>query len=121
MPELVALAAQRDFDLARDPLLSARLFVQSEEVSILALFLHPMISDSWSSRIFLDELAKLYQAFSTGNVPELSTLPLQYADLAVEQRKWMKSENAQRQLHYWQPLAVLLIAGCMHPVDSPDK
>ena len=58
---------------------------------------HHLISDGWSIRLLVHELAQLY------NEPTAHLLPLrvQYADYAVWQRQWLQGERLAQQLAYW--------------------
>jgi amino acid adenylation domain-containing protein len=99
---LVAQDAHRPFDLAQGPLFRATLVQLAAEDYILLLNMHHIISDGWSMRVFLQELAALYAAFAIGKPSPLPELPIQYADFAVWQRQWLQGEVLERQLSYWK-------------------
>src|SRR5262249_26495009 len=61
-----------------------------------------IISDGWSSRLFLREMAALYEACSTGTLPKLPPLPIQYADFAYWQCTYLRGEVLETLLAYWQ-------------------
>ena len=90
------------FDLARGPLLLAGLFRLSEDEHLALLTMHHIISDGWSAGVLLDEVRALYEAFAAGQPSPLAELPIQYADFALWQRRWMESEAQQQQLDYWK-------------------
>jgi len=94
--------ARRSFDLERGPLLRARLLRTGEEEHLLLLTLHHIVADGWSLGILLREVAELYPALARGESPELPPLPVQYADFAVWQRRWLQGEELERQLAYWR-------------------
>ncbi len=94
--------AQRPFDLACGPLFRATLLRLSEEEHTLALTMHHIISDAWSFGVLLGELEALYEAFTTGKPSSLPGLPIQYADYATWQRRWLQGEVLQAQLDYWK-------------------
>ena len=94
--------AQRPFDLAHGPLVRATLLWLEEQVYVLFLTMHHIVSDAWSRGILLREVATLYAAFSAGNPSPLPELPIQYADFAHWQRQWLRDERLQSQLDYWQ-------------------
>jgi Condensation domain len=104
--EAMILARQewrQSFDLVRGPLFRAKLLRLAEEEHILLLTMHHIIFDAWSMRIFLRELAVLYEAYASGNSSPLSTTaPVQYMDFAVEQREWMQGEVVDEQIAYWK-------------------
>ncbi|WP_186032206.1 non-ribosomal peptide synthetase [Burkholderia gladioli] len=100
----LALEAERTtpFDLARGPLLRARLFRMAADDHVIALTLHHIVSDGWSMGVLVRELAALYQAFSRGEPSPLAALPVQYADYARWQRGWLTGDVLDRQLAYWR-------------------
>jgi len=66
------------------------------------LNLHHIVSDGWSTEILTQDLATLYAAFANGKSSPLAELPIQYADYAVWQRKWLQGEVLEKQLAYWR-------------------
>jgi len=93
---------QQPFDLARGPLVRARLVRLGERQHVLLLMLHHVIFDGWSEGLLHGELATLYQAFAAGRPSPLPPLPLQYADFAVWQRQQLHEERIQGQIDYWR-------------------
>jgi amino acid adenylation domain-containing protein len=111
-------AAQQPFVLATGPLFRFKLLHLSEEEYVLLLTLHHIVSDGWSFNVFLQELAALYEAFSAGKPSPLPELPIQYADFALWQRKWLQGDVLEAQLTYWkQQLANL--PTLQLPTDRP--
>lgn len=99
---LVAEEARRPFDLARSPVIRAKLLRLDRNDHVFLLTMHHIISDEWSLAIFIRELCRLYEAYSLGKSSPLPDLPVQYADFAIWQRDWLKGEVLQRQLDYWK-------------------
>ena len=99
---LATLEAQKPFDLGQDYLIRASLLQLSETDHVLLLTMHHIVSDGWSTGIFIKELTALYTAFSQGQPSPLTELPIQYADFAIWQRKWLQGEVLQTQLNYWK-------------------
>jgi len=100
--ELARREAARPFDLERGPLLRTAL-LRLEDGHHVGLFtFHHAISDGWSSGVLVRELAAAYRAFRTGRSPELPPLPVQYADFAVWQRRWLEGGALAAQLGYWR-------------------
>ncbi len=93
--------ARQPFDLAREAPLRVRLFRLGDDHHVLALTLHHIVSDGWSSAILVDELLQGYRAWHAGQPPCLPALPIQYADYAAWQRQWLESGEEDRQLAYW--------------------
>jgi amino acid adenylation domain-containing protein len=99
---LAALEAQKPFDLVQGPLLRASLLRLAETDHVVLLTMHHIVSDGWSTGIFIKELTALYTAFSQSQPSPLPKLPIQYADFAIWQRKWLQGEVLQSQLNYWK-------------------
>jgi len=64
--------------------------------------MHHIVSDGWSISIFVRELSALYRAYCLGGPADLEPLPIQYADYAQWQRRWLSEEVLSRQGTYWQ-------------------
>ncbi len=93
---------QKPFDLARGPLLRAKLLKLSDDDHVLLLTMHHIVSDGWSTGVLFRELSRLYGAFARGNPSPLDDLPIQYADYAVWQRGWLQGDVLESQLAYWR-------------------
>ena len=111
--------ARTPFDLAAGPLLRARLIKLAEDEHLAVLVLHHIIADGWSLGVLVEEMARLYAAYASGQTPALPPLPVQYADYAHWQREWLQGEVLERQLAYWRKqfegAPVLLVL----PTDRP--
>jgi hypothetical protein len=97
--------ASRPFDLSRAPLVRARLFRISPSEHLLGLTLHHIISDGWSMSVLLQDLAEIYDAFTSGTSGRevrLPELPIQYADFALWQRENLSGEVLARQVEFWR-------------------
>jgi amino acid adenylation domain-containing protein len=90
------------FNLSSGPLMRVRLFRLAAEEHVLAVTMHHIISDAWSTNVLTRELGVFYQAYCSGSEPHLPELSLQYADYAVWQRKWLDGEVYAEQLSYWK-------------------
>ncbi|WP_426134159.1 amino acid adenylation domain-containing protein [Pseudomonas sp. PWP3-1b2] len=106
-PDAQALKALIDaeiatlFDLQQGPLLRVKLLQLAPDDHVLVLTQHHIICDGASAQIMVHDLVRLYAAHSAGLQAELPTLPIQYADYSIWQRKWMEAGELQRQLAYW--------------------
>ncbi|MFP3334226.1 condensation domain-containing protein, partial [Pseudomonas sp. SIMBA_064] len=98
----VDAALKQPFDLLTGPLLRVTLLRVAQEEHVLALSMHHIISDGWSSDVLVQEFIQLYTALAEGREAQLPALPIQYADYAIWQRAWLEAGEAQRQLAYWQ-------------------
>jgi len=94
--------AQRPFDLAAGPLVRATVLQLRESEHVGLLTMHHIVADGWSTGILIRELAALYEAYCSGRPSPLPDLPIQYADFAHWQRRWMDGEILQNQLRYWK-------------------
>jgi amino acid adenylation domain-containing protein/non-ribosomal peptide synthase protein (TIGR01720 family) len=99
---LVEEEALRPFDLARGPLLRARLLRLGETEHILFCNVHHIVFDGWSAGVLVNELTAHYGDFVAGRPPSLPEPPIQYADFALWQRRWFSGETRERQLSYWR-------------------
>ncbi len=95
---LVEGEARQPFDLARGPLLRARLFRLAEEDHLAVVTMHHIISDGWSMGVVVREFAALYQAFAEGRPSPLPELPVQYPDYAI----WQREQGLDGQLEWWK-------------------
>ncbi|HEX6745683.1 MAG TPA: amino acid adenylation domain-containing protein [Longimicrobium sp.] len=98
---LVAREADAPFDLERGPLVRARLVRLADDDHLLLVTMHHVVSDAWSMGVFTRELSTLYAAFSQGHPDPLPALPVQYADYAAWQRRWVEGEVLDAQAAYW--------------------
>jgi amino acid adenylation domain-containing protein len=93
--------ARTPFDLARGPLIRGRLIRLAQDDHVLHVTMHHIVSDGWSMGVFTRELSALYGAFRRGEPDPLPPLPVQYADYAAWQRKWVEGDVLQAQAEYW--------------------
>jgi amino acid adenylation domain-containing protein len=99
---IIEREAQYKFNLATDPLLRVRVMRLSDDEHIALMTTHHVVLDGWSMTLLIREIAALYEAFIAGQEPSLPDLPVQYADFAVWQQNWLRSEAQETQLEYWQ-------------------
>ncbi|MFT3764380.1 MAG: amino acid adenylation domain-containing protein [Minicystis sp.] len=111
----VAAESRQPFDLAKGPLLRARLFEIAETDYVLSLTMHHVVSDAWTQGVFARELAALYEAFASGRPSPFPELAIQYADFAAWQRGWLRGEIEDKQLAYWKSQ----LAGAPSALDLP--
>jgi amino acid adenylation domain-containing protein/non-ribosomal peptide synthase protein (TIGR01720 family) len=111
--------ALRPFDLAQGPLLRATLLRlggdQNAAEHLALLTFHHIVSDAWSIEVFLREVAAVFDAYHHGRPSPLPELPVQYADFAVWQRRWLTGEALERELDYWRQQ----LAGMPRILDLP--
>jgi amino acid adenylation domain-containing protein len=80
------------FDLTQLPLFKLSVLELDENQHILAIVFHHIISDGWSSDIFMRELRHCYANRLQSLEPDLPPLTLQYADFA----EWQKNQLEQQ-------------------------
>jgi amino acid adenylation domain-containing protein len=103
--ELRRLAAEEEgapFDLEHGPLIRGRLVRLAADEHVLLMTMHHIVSDAWSMGVLTRELGTLYDAFRRGDPDPLPPLPIQYADYAIWQRKWVDGEVLRQQAEYWK-------------------
>ncbi|MBV9791051.1 MAG: amino acid adenylation domain-containing protein, partial [Chloroflexi bacterium] len=103
----------------RGPLFRVQLLRVSDEQHLLALALHHIITDGWSTGVLLEDLVVLYQAAAAGQASTLPDLAVQYADFAVWQRGWLQGEVLERQIGYWREQLAGAPALLELPTDFP--
>ncbi|MEM7539708.1 MAG: amino acid adenylation domain-containing protein, partial [Chloroflexota bacterium] len=108
--------AAKPFDLSQDLMVRATLiYLGSQDNSepadrysehhqhyVFLLTMHHIASDGWSMGIFRRELSALYAAFCQHQPSPLTALPIQYADFALWQRRWLADTRMAEQLAYWK-------------------
>jgi amino acid adenylation domain-containing protein/FkbH-like protein len=94
--------ARVPFDLSLGPLIRAVLIRINEAEHALLVVMHHTISDGWSLALFFRELQSFYQAVSDGSMPDVPSLPVQYADFSYWQRGFMTGPILEQELDYWK-------------------
>ena len=95
--------ARRPFDLTQGPLLRATLLRLGEGRHALLLTVHHIVFDEWSIGLLIREIKTLYGLAAAGAPLLLPRLPVQYADFAVWQRRWLEQgETLDAELGYWE-------------------
>ncbi len=99
---LIIDEAKIAFDLQKGPLVRVRLIKLGDDDYVLQFTMHHIIGDGWSlMAVFPQELAKIYQAFSSNRPSPLAALPVQYVDYAHWQREYFKGDVLDKELSYW--------------------
>ncbi|MGE3491550.1 MAG: amino acid adenylation domain-containing protein [Vicinamibacterales bacterium] len=100
---VLAAEAGHVFDLANEHPIRALLVDLGPDDHVLAVTLHHVASDGWSTGVLVREFAALYRSMKSGEQPSLAELPVQYADFAQWQRGQVESDAATRpHLDYWR-------------------
>ncbi|MCP1293396.1 condensation domain-containing protein, partial [Chromobacterium sp. S0633] len=96
---LRAEAALR-FDLRRDPVIRARLFVLGPQHHVLSIVIHHIACDGWSLGVLVRELGALYPALAAGLPAPALPEALQYADFSEWERETRVQDDEA--LSYWR-------------------
>jgi len=96
--------AMKPFDLSKGPLMRVSLLRLGPMHHVLLYTTHHIVSDTWSSDNFLQELVTLYGAFLSGKPSPLPELSVQYPDFSLWQRQRMQGDRLEKQLSYWRQM-----------------
>jgi amino acid adenylation domain-containing protein len=113
---LAVAEGRRPFDLGRGPLVRALLLRLAPEEHILAVCFHHIVADGWSFGVLLREIAALYPVPQDSLLP---ALPVQVADFAVWQRRWLQGEALRSRLAWWEERLAGGEAALSLPTDRP--
>jgi natural product biosynthesis luciferase-like monooxygenase protein len=118
---VVADEAHRPFDLERDRLFRADLFMHSSLGQVLLLTVHHIIVDFLSLEIILDELRTIYTAEAAGREAWLPPIDVSYLDYVDWQSRMLADKRGEDLLQYWKRQ----LSGCSLllelPTDFPRK
>ena len=114
---LAELEANRAFDLHTGPVLRVILYRCSDTEHVFCWVLHHIVSDGWSSRIFLRELHALYLQYKGGVTAQLPELQLQYADFGAWERAQLDQGAFDDQLAYWKERFATPVEALALPTD----
>jgi amino acid adenylation domain-containing protein len=116
---LATALARAPFDLARDPLVRARLLRTGPARHALAVCFHHIVADGWSLGVLLTEVLEAYGALRAGHAPAVRAPQPGYFDYVAWHRA--QSESTRRaQLEWWT--AQLAGAPLLElPTDRPRR
>ena len=95
-------ALAEPFDIDTGPLLRVRLLRTGPQESVLVVAMHHLVSDRWSTAVFLSELSELYEAFTAGLPSPLPEPEIQYGDFAAWQQRQLEEDGWEKDLAYWR-------------------
>ena len=102
LQRLITRQAQAPFDLKNGPVLRGELICLSNNENLLLMTIHHIAADGWSMEIISRELLELYDARRNRRPSSLPDLPIQYADFACWQRRYLSGPLLQRDTTYWK-------------------
>ena len=94
--------ARRPFDLEHDGLLRIQILRFEPRYHVMLINMHHIVADGWSLGVIVKEMITLYIALARGEASPLAELPIQYADFAQWQRRWLAGPQLEGQLEYWR-------------------
>ncbi len=113
--------AERPFDITQAPLFRAALVRLADDIHVLLLTMHHLVSDGLSTAIVLRELTAVYEQ-ERGIGRPLPELPVQYGDFAEWQRSRMTAgEGLDRQLAFWKEKLAGDLPVMDLPADAPRR
>jgi acyl carrier protein len=122
-------------DYDAPPLLRALIIALGDDRQVLLLVLPHLVSDERSLEVLHHELVQLYQAASVGETAPLNERPLQGADFASWQQRYLNSDAAASAIQHWtqqwsqfgrarlttDDLAPLIVPAQVPPGTSPSR
>ncbi|WP_093909266.1 non-ribosomal peptide synthetase [Streptomyces sp. cf386] len=127
LPEALNAAAGRPFRLESELPLRAVLFTtETSHGQTLLLLLHHIACDRASLPRLLDDLGTAYRARVSGDAPDWSPLPIQYADFTLWQRELLGTDDEPSalrsgQLAYWNKTLTGLPERIPLPADRTEQ
>ena len=119
--EIMRREWEEPFNLTTGPVLRMKLIKVSDTDHILLRNFHHIVSDGWSQSVFNREFMLLYEAFQQGRENPLPQLPIQYADFALWQRKWLNEDVLARDVEYWKEQLQGIPRQLELPKDHPRR
>ena len=92
------------FDLEKGPLLRLIVVRLAEDLHLLNINMHHIITDGWSMGVFIREAAIYWRAFMVNPKLQSPILPppvMQFPDYARRERGYLNEEKMKRQLAWW--------------------
>ncbi|HEY9850895.1 MAG TPA: condensation domain-containing protein, partial [Leptolyngbyaceae cyanobacterium] len=117
--QIIQKISSRPFDLTQGALLRAILLKIKPNEHLFLVTMHHVLCDGWSMKIFFQELANFYQAFSENKLLNLPKLPIQYADFAIWQREKIARQEYANHLSYWKQQLAGTLPVLELPTDYP--
>lgn len=90
------------FDFNEEPLIRVNLLRTGTHEHVLVLAEHHLVHDGWTQGVLMRDFVAIYSAFYLGQPSPLPELPIQYADFAHWQRRWLQGSVLEEQLDFWK-------------------
>jgi len=102
------------FDLVNGPLFRVQLFKLNDNGHLLTFVAHHIVCDGWSIGIMMQDLSKLYSAYTKGEFISLPKAPL-FSDYALSQAEVETTAEYNETEQYW----LSQFEGSSHMLDLP--
>jgi amino acid adenylation domain-containing protein len=109
------------FDLSEAPLFKAHMFKLGADKHVLFFMAHHIVWDGWSFDLLYAELSALYAAYVAGKQSPLPALVVDYGDFAHWHRRWMQSDEFNKQLQFWRGRLREIGEARELPTDKPRQ
>jgi hypothetical protein len=116
---LIRQEACREFNLARDRMMRGLLIRIGEEKHIFLHVSHHIAWEFRSTALLYAELEPLYEHFATGQILRVPELPIQFADFALWQRRFLQGDMLERLSQYWKQQLTAAPNDLHLPTDFP--
>lgn len=116
--QILVEEARTPFDLARGPLVRARLLRLAAEHHILVLTAHHVAADGWSINVLLDELASLYSSLRNGT-GRLQPAAARFFEFAAREKARRSGPGSAETEAYWLAEFASLPPVLDLPADRP--
>ncbi|MFZ1289537.1 MAG: amino acid adenylation domain-containing protein [Melioribacteraceae bacterium] len=93
---------QKGFSLNTLPLFRVVCILLNENDFILVMNIHHIISDGWSSNIFIKEIILFYNSKLSNTDVVLPELSIQYGDYSKWQRDWLSNDVLSEKINFWK-------------------
>jgi len=117
--QYISEQGDQPYNLQRGPMVRFALLHIDPSEDILFFSTHHIGSDAWSRQVFTSELMQLYDSYRSGKEPTLPELPIEYADYALWQRKWLGGETLEAYLEHWKNILAGDLPVLEIPTDRP--
>lgn len=106
--------ANRPFNLETGPVVRLELF-RTEDGHVGLMSMHHIMSDAWSVTVLVRDLIETYFTIRAGREPQLSEIPIQFADFVGWEQDHLGSDSGKKMGQFWQKH----ISGAPHVLNLP--
>ncbi|MBC8757067.1 amino acid adenylation domain-containing protein [Kordia sp. YSTF-M3] len=111
--------AHYHFDLENGPLMKVKLFKLAPQNHMLLFATHHIVSDEWSSQIFVKEMLIVYNALAANEEPNLVPLTIQYKDYVAWKENELSLNGTKNHHEFWMKKLEGDIPVLQIPTDFP--